>query len=246
MTLNTLIDSLNAFQAQYNTSPDPNVQKLCRYVNSTVLVLNQYVGRFPEDHEICNLLANDIARMYMPTKSYDVGDFCMYHYKLYICTSHIEENEDTKFNTQHWMCVNIADSLGSSVKEAKDAVETFDSRLSYLENTECIVNEDTTEGWNSNPQYVPKYGEICLYVDYYKIEDASGQIHTYPAVKIGDGNAYLIDTPFVDEGSSKQILEKLNSHESNLSIHVTPQEKSFWNNKLNCSIVNETLVLNRN
>ena len=38
-------------------------------------------------------------------------------------------------------------------------------------------------------------------------------------------------------------MQKLNLHEDNTSIHVTPEEKIFWNNKLNYDVVGENLIL---
>ena len=109
-----------------------------------------------------------------------------------------------------------------------------------------IVSENTTAGWNENPQYLPKKGEICIYTDYYRVEDDMGNEIVYPAIKIGDGNAYLIDIPFADEGSRYQILQELRAHEANASIHVSQQDRDFWNNKLNYNCDGEELILTRN
>ena len=108
-----------------------------------------------------------------------------------------------------------------------------------------IVSENTTAGWNENPMYLPKRGEICIYTDYYRVEDDMGNEIIYPAIKIGDGNAYLIDIPFADEGSRYQILQELRAHEANASIHVSQQDRDFWNNKLNYNCDGEELILTR-
>ena len=108
-----------------------------------------------------------------------------------------------------------------------------------------IVSENTTSGWNSNPQYLPKKGEICIYTDYYILQDNMGNDVAYPAVKIGDGNAYLIDAPFLGEAERYIILQRLDGHINNSTIHVTPEEKVFWNNKLNYNVVDEELILTR-
>ena len=67
-----------------------------------------------------------------------------------------------------------------------------------------------------------------------------------PGLKIGNGNAYVGDLPFVDEDIREQIME----HIENQDIHVTLGEKSFWNNKLNVNDQSEVeegaLILNRN
>ena len=50
-----------------------------------------------------------------------------------------------------------------------------------------------------------------------------------PAVKIGDGLAYLIDLPFID-ASVTRLMEHIN----NTQIHITQAEREFWNNKVRC------------
>lgn len=109
-----------------------------------------------------------------------------------------------------------------------------------------IVSENTTEGWNSNPQYLPKQGEICVYTDYATIQDDLGNDIVCPGFKIGDGNSYLIDMPFVDTATRYMLIRRLEEHERNATIHVTPAEKEFWNNKLNYDVENEELILTRN
>lgn len=108
-----------------------------------------------------------------------------------------------------------------------------------------IVSENTTAGWNANPQYLPKRGEICIYTDYTVRQDDLGNTITYPGIKVGDGNSYLIDMPFVGAETRYMLLEQLRIHEENTSIHVTQAEKEFWNNKLNYDISNEELILTR-
>lgn len=108
-----------------------------------------------------------------------------------------------------------------------------------------IVSENTTAGWNSNPQYLPKKGEICIYTDYMTIQDDMGRDVTYPGIKIGDGNSYLIDMPFVGDETRYLLLRRIQEHENNADIHIQPGEREFWNNKLNYDINNEELILTR-
>ena len=111
-----------------------------------------------------------------------------------------------------------------------------------------IVSENTTAGWNENPLYLPKQGEICVYTDYTVLVDDRGRTVSYPEIKIGDGNAYLIDLPFVGTAMRYAILNKLNAHENNQTIHITQEEREFWNNKINTDneVQGEILVLTRN
>ena len=105
-----------------------------------------------------------------------------------------------------------------------------------------IVSENTTAGWNSMPQYIPKRGEICIYTDYETIQDEQGNDIVCPGVKIGDGNAYLIDMPFAGAETRYKLLE----HKENATIHVSQQDRSFWNNKINCDVSGEELIFTRN
>lgn len=142
------------------------------------------------------------------------------------------------------------------------------------------IHYDTTENWNNNPSLVGERSHIYIYSDY-KVEEIDGETVYIPAIKIGDGNSYLIDMPFVTNGSSENIIVKsseewardpelvsqkgsiyvymdendvkfkigddttyvvdlpfatpstkeFEEHVRNTDIHVTSQEKEFWNNK---------------
>lgn len=94
----------------------------------------------------------------------------------------------------------------------------------------------TTAYWNSKSSYRPVKGMIIVYTDY-----KEGK----PAIKIGDGNAYLSNIPFVNEG----IEEILETHIANNIIHITQEEREFWNNKLNFeapTLGSDLLTFNRN
>jgi len=109
-----------------------------------------------------------------------------------------------------------------------------------------IVSENTTAGWNSDPLYLPKSGEICIYTDHATVQDDLGNTIVCPGIKVGDGNSYLIDMPFVGTEIRYEILRRLKLHEENTAIHLMPGEREFWNNKLNYDVSNEELILNRN
>lgn len=109
-----------------------------------------------------------------------------------------------------------------------------------------LVSENTTAGWNSNPQYLPKAGEICIYTDYATIQDDLGNDIVCPGIKVGDGNSYLIDMPFVGDETRYLLLQRIRAHEQNMAIHVSAEDRAFWNNKLNYDAVGEELIFNRN
>lgn len=112
--------------------------------------------------------------------------------------------------------------------------------LTYLDLFLVKGNVNTKAHWESNPLYVPEIGEVVIYIDRQTIEGVD-----YPGIKIGDGNAYLADLPFLGDDITTQIMDALSDHINNTDIHVTTEEKNFWNNKLNCEVSSETLVLNK-
>ena len=109
-------------------------------------------------------------------------------------------------------------------------------------NSRIRVTRDTTANWNSHRTFIPLRGEVIVYTDYSQTDDGSGHTVNVPGIKIGDGSAYLIDLPFV----GGETLQELRVHSSNTDIHVTQNEKTFCNNKLNCEVNSENLILSRN
>jgi hypothetical protein len=125
------------------------------------------------------------------------------------------------------------------------ASDDTDPSNRYLAN----IKYGTTEHWNSAAGFIPGDGEIIVYTDYQtitKISPVTGEEITMPvpAIKIGTGNAYVQDLALVDEWERDLIYD----HIHNTDVHVSPEDKQRWNNKLNYeqNIQNETLVLNRN
>jgi len=116
------------------------------------------------------------------------------------------------------------------------------------------LKRDTTENWNNASGFVPLQGEVIIYTDYKTIEkEIGGEVKqvNVPAIKIGDGKAYVQDLPFAEE----ELRDKLMQHIEDMDLHVTLGEKTFWNNKINVDdsyeithdeLVDETLILNRN
>lgn len=125
-------------------------------------------------------------------------------------------------------------------------------------NTRIQVKRDTTENWNNARGFIPLQGEVVVYTDYetktYTVEEYGETITKtveIPNIKVGTGNAYVQDLPFVDEKTRDILMEHINNHD----IHVTLQEKLFWNNKINIDdsediirdeLSDEVLILNRN
>lgn len=129
--------------------------------------------------------------------------------------------------------------------------------MSATVNTRIQLKRDTTENWNMS-DLVPMPGEVIVYTDYevktYEVEEYGEKVTKtveIPNIKIGTGNAYVQDLPFVDEKTRDILMAHIQDHD----IHVTLQEKVFWNNKINVDdakeqitgeLEDETLILNRN
>ena len=110
------------------------------------------------------------------------------------------------------------------------------------------LKRDTTENWNAARGMIPLAGEVIIYNDYKTIQkEIDGELKTVyvPGIKVGDGQAYVQDLPFVDDELRQIIMD----HITNENIHVTLREKLFWNNKLNvddnAELVDGALIFNR-
>lgn len=115
------------------------------------------------------------------------------------------------------------------------------SKITNIDKNKLNFYSDTVEGWKSKIHYVAEQNTMYIYIDYKKNEDQDFYI---PGIKLGDGKTYLIDLPFLNNINSdidKQILQ----HVKNKDIHITSQQRLFWNNKLNLKMDNENLVFNR-
>lgn len=93
----------------------------------------------------------------------------------------------------------------------------------------CKVLYDTKENWNSQPQMIARRGYIYVYSNH-KVDDESKEI---AGLKVGDGVSYLMDMPFIDELYANHI--------DDVVVHITEQEREFWNNKVRCYMVDEAV-----
>lgn len=124
--------------------------------------------------------------------------------------------------------------------------------------TRIQLKRDTTEHWNEAIGFIPLPGEVIVYEDYetktYTAQEYGETVTKtvqIPNIKIGTGNAYVQDLAFVDEKTRDILMAHIRDND----IHVTLQEKLFWNNKINVDdaeeqitgeLDEETLILNRN
>lgn len=130
--------------------------------------------------------------------------------------------------------------------------------MSATINSRIQLKRDTTENWNNAQNFIPMAGEVIVYTDYevktYEVEEYGEKVQKtvkIPNIKIGTGNAYVQDLPFVDEETRNILMDHIQDHD----IHVTLQDKLFWNNKINIDdtyaqmhheLQDETLIFTRN
>ena len=93
------------------------------------------------------------------------------------------------------------------------------------------IHYGTTEYWNSQRELVGKKSHIYVYSDFGETE-IDGQVVAVPNIKIGDGNAFLIDNPFI----TASVEELLKMHIDDSSVHISADERDVWNNKVRAYI----------
>ena len=99
------------------------------------------------------------------------------------------------------------------------------------------VEYHTADEWQSMRDYVPPQGTICVWTDFKVVDNV-----VYPNIKVADGSSYIIDQPFVAES----VMLDLQAHMDNTTIHVTAEERNFWNSKVRCYNNGETLIFTTN
>ncbi|MBQ6638250.1 MAG: hypothetical protein IJH82_06300 [Lachnospiraceae bacterium] len=82
----------------------------------------------------------------------------------------------------------------------------------------------TQADWDRQRTLIAAADTIYVYSDHDIVDGKN-----IPAIKIGDGTSYLIDMAYVTDHVS-ELLDHIN----NRIIHVTEEEKQFWNNKARC------------
>ena len=100
--------------------------------------------------------------------------------------------------------------------------------------------------WDADRDIVSQKDVLYIYSDYKLIEQDGKQIYM-PGIKVGDGTSYLIDLPFANQNKNSEIEDLLLDHINNRIVHISAEQRDFWNNKLKLSLTpqSQTLVLNR-
>ena len=82
---------------------------------------------------------------------------------------------------------------------------------------------------------VPPRGQLVIFSDLRSITKSDGTTITSAGIKVGDGIKTIEQLPFIDWFYWDHI--------NDANIHVTTEQKTFWNNKITCEVLDETLNL---
>ena len=120
--------------------------------------------------------------------------------------------------------------------------------LGDIADTNVLIN--STSGWQILYNQIYPRGTILIYTDHGTITEIVNNTEvtkTVPGIKISDGSTVIIDLPFVGDDVAAAIRSEINTHINDNIRHITAQERTFWNNKINCNdtVVDNNLVLTR-
>lgn len=100
------------------------------------------------------------------------------------------------------------------------SIETLQNYLDA--NMDKQVLFGTTSEWNAQTGLVSEENKLYIYTDY----KTDGDGNKLAGIKVGDGDAYLIDMPFIDA--------LYFDHTQDSTIHVTASDKLRWDDAVNC------------
>ena len=71
-----------------------------------------------------------------------------------------------------------------------------------------LLKSDTSANWDKAANsFIPKLGEICIYLDWLETTNSSNETVYIPGVKIGDGTSFINELEFINDSyiSNEQI-----------------------------------------
>lgn len=118
------------------------------------------------------------------------------------------------------------------------------SKIKRIQQNKLVYYSNSKQVWNLEPQLISEKDVLYIYTNYKTINVDDEQI-TIPGLKIGDGKSYLIDLPFFNDISNFNDI--FMDHINNKVIHVSMEDRMFWDNKLNLFLEaqEQNLILNR-
>ena len=94
----------------------------------------------------------------------------------------------------------------------------------------------TTKYFEDLKENIPPKGQLVIYSDLYEKTNSEGSKITSAGIKVGDGKKTIEQLPFIDWFYWDHIDDK--------NIHITEDERKFWNKKITCEVLDdETLNL---
>ena len=206
-----------------------NAKQDLGYIDLSPFMLNPTVGVLT-DKKLLNKLNTYLVNKVSVNNNIYYLTLSNQNTLIYFCTS--------SYVTLNQLTLNRA--TGQFQLAAAGTSSTYHNQLHNLDYASsghtgfAGIEFGTTEYWNvERVDYIPPAGMIVVYTDY-SVDDAGELV---PGLKIGDGNAYLINKPFIGRALA------------DMSMHITEAERQKWNNKLNFTAPegnNDLLVFNRN
>ena len=84
----------------------------------------------------------------------------------------------------------------------------------------------------------PELGQLVIFTNLRERTKSDGTTITSAGIIVGDGIKTIEQLPFIDWFYWDHINDK--------NIHVTAEQKTFWDNKISCDVDDETLNLFKN
>ncbi len=140
-----------------------------------------------------------------------------------------EFTDGTSYTTPPFVPYVVDEIIDDSADSGLDKTWSITKIKQVIENSGKVLF-DTTAGWNSKPTLVGASQVLYVYTDALSYDG-----DTIPRIKIGDGQAYLIDTPFLNEEEIDHINNQL--------IHVSAEDRQSWNNKVTTYEPEEEILL---
>ena len=109
------------------------------------------------------------------------------------------------------------------------SMQTLQDYLNTNLNKQILFN--TTAAWNAQVQLQSQANTLYIYTDHQV--DSDGNV--IAGIKVGDGNAYLIDMPFTDSAIMEHISDNVR--------HISAEERAFWNNKVSCYLADNDRII---
>lgn len=138
-----------------------------------------------------------------------------YHQKI--------ENEFAPSSHTHVVDTEISDTSTNPL-ENRAIHEAIANAVEALELRTPEIKLGTTAEWQAQLSLVGAENTIYIYTDYQK--DSNNK--NLAGIKVGDGQAFLADLPFIDTFYYDHIRDT--------TVHVTAAERQKWNDKVRCFV----------